>query len=243
MQQKSIKVKEKKTKNKSDELEGEYFLNHTQYSSVIPLKINQDFIAGWKIPPSLCENIIQEFNSKKSLHKISNSTRGYTFLTTEDINPSIAFAYQACLEYVIDQYTRLYPYSKENMTPWQLDNTYNIQYYPPGRHYSVLHCENNGEKRFQNRHLAFMTYLNTVDTGGETFFHNQNLKVKPEAGLTLVWPAYFTHMHKGLPSKTQEKYITTGWYTFFDTTLAMEETNSMDDGDFYSFLNTLNKVI
>jgi len=29
---------------------------------------------------------------------------------------------------------------------------------------------------------------------------------------TVIWPADFTHTHRGIVSKTQEKYIATGWY-------------------------------
>ena len=60
------------------------------------------------------------------------------------------------------------------------------------------------------RELAFMTYLNNVTEGGETLFKNQNKKFIPEEGVTLIWPAGFTHFHKGNTSP-QEKYIATGW--------------------------------
>jgi len=28
----------------------------------------------------------------------------------------------------------------------------------------------------------------------------------------VIWPAYWTHLHKGQISQSQTKYITTGWY-------------------------------
>ena len=62
------------------------------------------------------------------------------------------------------------------------------------------------------RHLVFMTYLNSVDDGGETEFLHQNIKVKPKKGLTLIWPADWTHTHRGVVSPSQDKYILTGWY-------------------------------
>ena len=61
-----------------------------------------------------------------------------------------------------------------------------------------------------------MFYLNDVEDEGETEFYYQKLKVKPKKGLTLIWPADWTHTHRGIPSKTQEKYIATGWYSFTD---------------------------
>ena len=59
-----------------------------------------------------------------------------------------------------------------------------------------------------------MTYLNDVTDDGETEFYYQKIKVKPQKGLTLIWPADWTHTHRGNTSKTQDKYIITGWYSF-----------------------------
>ena len=35
-----------------------------------------------------------------------------------------------------------------------------------------------------------------------------------EQGLTLIWPAGWTHNHRGRISKDKEKYIITGWFSF-----------------------------
>jgi tryptophan synthase alpha subunit len=65
-----------------------------------------------------------------------------------------------------------------------------------------------------DRHLVFMTYLNDITDQGETEFYYQQLKVKPEKGLTLMWGVDWTFTHRGIVSPTQEKYITTGWLSF-----------------------------
>ena len=59
-----------------------------------------------------------------------------------------------------------------------------------------------------------MTYLNNVTDGGETAWKFQNEKVRPEKGLTVIWPTTWMFTHKGVPSLTQTKYIATGWYNF-----------------------------
>ena len=59
-----------------------------------------------------------------------------------------------------------------------------------------------------------MTYLNDVTDGGETEFLHQGLKVQPQKGLTLIWPADWTHTHRGVASPTQEKAIVTGWFNY-----------------------------
>jgi hypothetical protein len=59
-----------------------------------------------------------------------------------------------------------------------------------------------------------MFYLNTVVDGGGTRFPSYDLTVNAEEGKLLIWPAYFTHIHHGVVSKTQTKYIATGWFTY-----------------------------
>ena len=57
------------------------------------------------------------------------------------------------------------------------------------------------------RMLVVMTYLNDVEEGGETAFFHQDLKVKPEKGKMVIFPPYFTHMHKGMKPISNDKYI------------------------------------
>ena len=44
-------------------------------------------------------------------------------------------------------------------------------------------------------------------------FLYQNKLINAKKGLTLIWPAYWTHTHKGQISNKNEKYIATGWYS------------------------------
>ena len=60
-----------------------------------------------------------------------------------------------------------------------------------------------------------MTYLNTLDNAGTEFYY-QKTTTPCEKGLTIIWPAGWTHTHKGVISNVDEKYIITGWYSFYD---------------------------
>ncbi len=100
---------------------------------------------------------------------------------------------------------------------FNLADVYKIQKYHGNDSYFTLHCEMNGDgcKEEQSRILAWMIYLNDVtDGGGQTEFPAQGKRFKARAGDLLMWPAYFTHPHKGIPSKVQTKYIATGWCGF-----------------------------
>ena len=47
-------------------------------------------------------------------------------------------------------------------------------------------------------------------------FLHQNITTPAKKGLTLIWPAFWTHTHRGVISKTKEKYIVTGWINFIN---------------------------
>lgn len=122
------------------------------------------------------------------------------------------------LSIVLEKYIEQYPYCKWGAS-WGLLEGIAIQKYAPGGGYKEWHCERSSGK-FPNssRHLVFMTYLNDVTDQGETEFWYQKLKIKPVKGLTVIWPADWTHTHRGVQSLTQEKYIVTGWLSFIEET-------------------------
>ena len=72
-------------------------------------------------------------------------------------------------------------------------------------------CECDPQKS-PNRMFAYMTYLQAPESGGETEFLHQSLRITPEVGTTLIWPAYFTHMHRGNPPLKGTKIYLTGWF-------------------------------
>ena len=81
-----------------------------------------------------------------------------------------------------------------------------------GQGYHVWHHENDGSGALCRRMLAWMTYLKVPEEGGETEFLYQSKRIEPEMGKTLIWPAHFTHLHRGNPPLKGEKYYITGWF-------------------------------
>jgi len=88
-----------------------------------------------------------------------------------------------------------------------------MQRYIGNQGYYAWHYEAElGDESMMHRQLAFLWYLNDVDEGGETEFRHQKIKIKPKAGTVTLFPAFWTHVHRGNPpSKDQKKYIITGW--------------------------------
>ena len=115
------------------------------------------------------------------------------------------------------EYTQKHPFLSK-VTSWSIDHKFKIQKYNPNEAYFAEHCENDGgvDGNMERRLIALMVYLNTVTDGGQTHFPTQNISFSPKVGDVLMWPAYWTHPHHGIPSPTQTKYIITGWYVFND---------------------------
>ena len=90
---------------------------------------------------------------------------------------------------------------------------YKIQKTQVGGGYHIWHFESSA-REFSTRLLTWMVYLNDVDSGGETEFLYQHLRVVPKAGTLVIWPAAFTHTHRGNPPLSNDKYIITGWTEF-----------------------------
>lgn len=95
--------------------------------------------------------------------------------------------------------------------------SYNIQHYKDGEGYFGLHCECQPDKesdQFIYRMGAWMIYLNDAESGTE--FPYQEIILQPKQGLCAVWPAYYTHPHKGVTPNQGDKYIATGWINFLN---------------------------
>ncbi len=86
----------------------------------------------------------------------------------------------------------------------------------PGGGYHVWHGEQgNGEHAY--RVLVYMLYLNDLgeQDGGETEFLYQRMRLRPQANTMILWPAAFTHTHRGnTVLGEQSKYIVTGWFYY-----------------------------
>ena len=188
----------------------------------------QSFIGGWYMPEKICDDLIAYYEDNKD-----KAFSGARFDKKENIevvddmrmpldlsNPHQSFInYVKKLQEVLNNYTLKYDDS-QRLPEYQLEQHTNLQKYEPGQGYKVWHFEDDGKiinttLGNARRLLVFMTYLNDVDDGG-TEFKYQNITTPAKKGLTLIWPAPWTHTHRGQISHTKTKYITTGWFSYIE---------------------------
>ena len=65
------------------------------------------------------------------------------------------------------------------------------------------------------RKLVVIVYLNDGFDGGETEFLYQRCRIEPKMGKIIVFPAGWTHTHRGNPPLNGDKYIMNGWIEEF----------------------------
>jgi 2OG-Fe(II) oxygenase superfamily len=185
------------------------------------------FVGAYRLDDtSICDDLVAYFHANQHLQTQGKIMSGAIYVIAPMIKESVDLTfkpdstapefvrYTRALQECVEAYIADYGFCNAN-APWTILEETALQYYPPGGGFKIWHTERSCAAAVNaSRHLVFMTYLNTVNDAGETAFYYQGLRVKPDKGLTLIWPADWTHTHQGVPSPTEEKYIITGWFNY-----------------------------
>ena len=180
------------------------------------------FIGSWNLEPlELCDDIVNYFETNISHQKkgragnrLNQSVKksvDITLLPNEiKLHKNQIFnLYLDALFTCYKDYLLQWPFLSSFANQVEI-GSFNIQRYQAGEHFQQIHTERSSIATL-HRMFAWMTYLNDVDEGGTTFFTHYGLEIKPRKGLTLIWPAEWTHAHKGNVLHSGSKYIVTGW--------------------------------
>ena len=154
----------------------------------------ESFVAGYMAPKRLCDDIVKYYKNNKKKQYVGTVA---TFEVLKDvkestdimIHPENIFEpfreYRHHLQKCIEEYQKKYT-SIGMYARFNIAQPYLIQHYEKGGGFKTWHFENAG--------------------------YPQKLTTPCKKGLTLIWPAEFTHTHRGVISKTHKKTIITGWF-------------------------------
>jgi hypothetical protein len=170
-----------------------------------------------------CDSVIEHFdNAKKAGLTINRQQdQGISKLSKDDLqlyaHDTIKLNYFMGLitdfnrilwEQIYPEYANTFATLKEYAH--HASYAYKVQKTEIGQGYHIWHSEHMSRDT-SNRVLAWTLYLNDVEEGGETEFLYYPKRVKPKTGTFVMWPAGFTHTHRGNPPISNTKYIVTGW--------------------------------
>ena len=187
---------------------------------------HKDFIGIYKnaLDKQNCDFVIQDFerNMANNPSCISNGNKQFgnqemgrldIALFAQNVLPETCKMVNETLNNCLNLYTEEFFSLKQIKARSEIVK---IQRTSPRGGYHVWHCEADC-RLHMDRVLVWMIYLNDIPEGeGETEFLWQGIRVKPKAGTCVIWPAQFTHPHRGNPVYSCDKYIATGWYTYTD---------------------------
>lgn len=178
-----------------------------------------------------CQHLINEFNrletggaganrqqSERALghvkddHQIVIELSNHNLISFDDKDPCNMFfnGLQECYNEYTNKYSTLRESGKIRASIMKMQRT------SPGGGYHVWHAEQ-GPGNSARRVLTYMLYLNTLEPyeGAETEFLYQKKRINPSQNTMILWPAAYTHSHRGNPVLgDRSKYIITGWFYF-----------------------------
>ena len=154
-----------------------------------------------------CDKVIEYFenNIEDSNHRFPNEKKRDSSMSLKDTFLSEHFL--NTFENVFYHYSYRYPFIPE---PLEL-NTIKIQKTFPTEGYHDYHIEYSAYNYDFYRVAVYTVYLNDIEEGGETEFLYQLKRLKPKKGTICIFPAGYTHVHRGNTPFLGEKYILTGW--------------------------------
>lgn len=178
------------------------------------------------IPSNVCTTLVQECNRyfdelfypgttmsgvnpsvKKSMDfNFSPAELTRLGIPGENFNPlhdAIDLALKRSVAAYVDEYPEL------GYAPRLYDSDYRLQHYPQAGGYYRRHYDGApwDAGSLNMRILGLVMYLNTVERGGETGFPEHGVKVPAIMGDIAIFPASWTHPHRGCTPISSEKWM------------------------------------
>ena len=166
-----------------------------------------------------CEILINQFE-KSDEQYIGETSNGYEPDQKKCMQLSVDLKDQSVVSNIVREnliscmkkYKERYYTNLTQMMPWDYYHEASFQKYDGKEDgYKIWHCEHSPGEPFSERLMAWMFYLNDAKSGTE--FYNRST-IRAKAGRCVIWPAFWTHTHRGVIPNVGLKYIITGWISY-----------------------------
>jgi 2OG-Fe(II) oxygenase superfamily len=160
------------------------------------------------IPSVLCDHIIERFeaDSRKFRSNYSEQSQGRDYRQAEilSISPLSHWKFEdEQLFKIVQKLCSEYMARFKTGEPL-VDYGYTVAKYGVGD--GCLEHKDTSSKDPEKKLLSLVFFLNDVDEGGELVFPLHDVKIKPEKGKAVLYPAMFTHRHFVEPVKSNPRY-------------------------------------
>jgi hypothetical protein len=173
------------------------------------------------VPKEWCESIINIFEENKKSHLDRQSGENTPVSVKQDKSLFLhQYSPKLTKEFSSNFFKTIYP---RYLSLCKVDNFvlspnisiegFKVQKTLPTEGYHLWHIENDVIDHMK-RVMVYTLYLNDIEEGGETEFLIQSKRIKPKQGTICIFPASYTHIHRGNPPLSGEKYIITGWLSY-----------------------------
>ena len=152
-----------------------------------------------------CDFLIE--NLKNNIQGSSGNPHNYNYC---DISYDGNNVLQNLTKLIIGEYTKLYPEINLTYNKWELQN-FKFKEFIPGNYYNKFHSE---QAFNEPRILSILVYLSNHKCGTE--FYNGKV-IQSVKGRALIFPAFWTHTHKGQPCpENKYRYILSAYVNLID---------------------------
>jgi hypothetical protein len=165
--------------------------------------MNENFIltVDNKFTNEDCERLIKMYN----VNTVENNLLNYNF---KDIDVN-SFMYLNKFKEILEAYKTKYEEIDMTSSFWAI-NALRFKFFKKGNSLSEWHSEHNFT--YHNRVLAIQLYLTEHNCGTEFYYNKKTILSK--VGRVCMFPAYFSHTHRGQPDFNNDRMIITGYVEF-----------------------------
>ena len=177
------------------------------------------FIIGYQVLSAAeCEDIIARFEADPRQRPCRTATRANPLVRTgtmldlplypewADVCRRVTDLTRRCL----DRYVTTFPALQDLARPENCRITLPLmERIQPGQAYGY-HIDA-GPGGTHDRFVSGLLYLRDIAAGGQTEFPFQNVRIAPKAGMLLLFPPFWTHLHRGVSPENQVKYNITNY--------------------------------
>lgn len=163
--------------------------------------IKENFLTNFE-----CKTIVDNFKEKTEKETKSNGIN-YAFFEEKDYE-TFSFLKEKIFNF-FQEYCKLYPQINFTKNKWAITE-FRFKHFKPGNYFKDWHSEHEFENN--KRILCLQIYLSDHNCGTEFY---EGITVMSKKGKAVLFPAYFTHTHRGQPCpEFKDRYLIGGYAVF-----------------------------